>query len=375
MKWRYTSLLMVLLLLPSAAYSLDTHDKTVYFGDTVEIGDYEIRYRSEQGQASLTAGRWTGTSFLILKELEGTELYEKEGDRMNLSDELAVTILESGYDDTGRFMEMKIEAPEDVFSSGEISSSTPENLMISQGESAQIPLTIENTGFLNQSYDLRAETNSSLTVSYSFQDFNVSDVYVPAGEQNSLTATVEVSETAQPGRYTLALVANSSETTLRENFQVEVRGAEVEKDISLDVEESYSQTTAGGTIEVPLTVRNGASMGYIHPGMDEGPVLENVEFEVEVPEGWDYQLNPGGYSELASRDIERSMLTVEVPENAETGDYFIDVSVSSEDTSLEEPVQIRANVREQSEMGVVGLILMAVSLGLLIFVYRKFGRR
>lgn len=375
MNYRLAVLTVLIMAFTATACSMETHQTKIYFGETVEMQDYEIRYESDAGEAELTFGEWTDTSFLIHEEFRGSEIYEAEGEPFNVSDELKEEILRNGYDEDGRFVELSITGASDVFSSGEISSSTPDNLIISQGESAQIPLTLSNTGFLNQSYDLRAETNSSLSVSYSFQDFNVSDVYIPEGEENSLTALVEVPETAELGRYDLRLVAESEDTELSESFQVEIRGAEVEKDISLDVQESYTQTTAGETIEIPLTVRNGGSLSYVRPGMDEGPVLENVQFDVSVPDGWNYELNPEGYSQIDSRGAERSVLTVEVPENAQTGDFFIEVSASSDETSTEEPVEIRANVREQNQMGIVGVALMVLSLGLLVFVYRKFGRR
>jgi len=306
----------------------------------------------------------------IIEELEGVEIYESEGEKIEISENMSLVVERTGYDREGRFVELTLSAGKDVFSSGEISSSVPDKIIISQGESAEVPLTLSNTGYLNQTYSLSSKTNSSITTSFSYHDFNVTNVYVGAGEDESITATVEVPDTAELGTYDLGLVAENF-TTLSETLQVEVRGAEVEREISLDMRQSYKQAQPGKEIELQMWVRNGGR-GYRDTG---GVNIENVEFDISVPEGWEYSLSPETISTLNAHESEQIMLTVEIPENAQTGDFFIEASASSEKTSTEEPEEARVNISEESGMSVIGVILMVISLGLLIFVYKKFGRR
>lgn len=89
---------------------------------------------------------------------------------------------------------------------------------------------------VNQSFELGYISNSSLKASFSFQDFNVTDVYVPAGEKNSLSAEIEVPENAELGTYELDLTAEAG-TKLSKSFQIEIRGLELEKDISMELEQ------------------------------------------------------------------------------------------------------------------------------------------
>jgi uncharacterized membrane protein len=374
MNTKTSALLLFLAFFTFTGASMEyTQTTEIQFGETLEFDDYEIEYSEKHEEPNLRIGKWTETSFRVLEELEGSEIYSSEGETLNASDNLTVKIIETGFNQDGRFIKLELSSTGNVFASGELSSSTPENLIISQGESSEIPLTIENTGLLNQSYKLGVRSNSSISASFSFQDFNVTNVYVPAGEENSLTAEIEVPESAELGTYDLILTAED-DSKLSKNFQIEIRGKEMEKDISLDINQRFEQVEPGATVELPVTVMNGGS-GFIRPGTGGGPTLNNVEFDIGIPESWDYELQPQGYSELEYRDRERSRLIVEVPENAETGDYFVDVSASSDETSMDEPEEIRVNVQERSQMGIVGIVLMAVSFGLLIFVYRKFGRR
>ncbi|MFB6143947.1 MAG: NEW3 domain-containing protein [Candidatus Nanohaloarchaea archaeon] len=370
MKPRLT-IFAALLVLSISTVSATTQQTRLGYGEKLSFQDYEVRYGASNGDTSLTIGRWTDTSFLVIKEIQGIDIYESVGESFRLSANTSIEIVSTGHSDQGRFVKLSISSTEDIFSSGTMTSSTPENLIIQQGESADIPLTLENTGFVNQSYSLGYETNSSLKVSYSFQNFNVTDVYIPAGEQNSVTATVSVPETARIGTHVLRLTAGKG-TELSETFKVEVRGREVEKEISMDIDERFKQVSPGGKIQMPVTVTNGAGFYGVER---EGPELRNVTFNIAVPDGWEYELNPSRFQTLEYRDRRRAMLTVEVPENAQTGDFFVDISVSSNEASLEEPVQLRVNVKQKSKMGYIGVFLMLLSFGMLVVVYRKFGRR
>ncbi len=368
------SLAFILLFSTGIAVAADqdySHNQKLYFGDSMDIDDYVIEYKNNNDDDQmLRIGRWTGTSFHVIEEIEGIKIYESEGENFEISENMSLVIEQTGYDQEGRFIDLNILASKDVFSSGEISSSVPDKIIISQGESADVPLTLSNTGYLNQTYSLSSKTNSSLTTSFSYQDFNVTNVYVGAGEEESVTAKIEVPDTAELGTYDVSLVAENF-TKFSEDLKVEVRGAEVEREISLDLRQSYTQAQSGEEIELRMWVRNGGT-GY-RPG--GGVSLENVEFDVNVPNSWDYSLSPEAIGTLQSHESQQVMLTVEVPEDAQTGDFFIEASASSEETSMEEPEEVRVNIREESGMGVVGLILMAISLGMLVFVYRKFGRR
>lgn len=84
---------------------------------------------------NLRIGRWTDKSFRVIEELEGSEIiYQMEGETVEASDNFTVRIDKVGFEESGRFVELEISSTENIFSSGDLSSSSPENLIISQGE-------------------------------------------------------------------------------------------------------------------------------------------------------------------------------------------------------------------------------------------------
>lgn len=364
--------IVLLMLLSGAASQSYENDETIYFGEQEEVGDYIIKYEEDNGEDTLEIGKWTDTSFHIIEQISGFDIYEKEGESLNISEDLDVEIGTSGWDEDGRFLKLDIIANKEILSSGEIYSSAPSKIIVSQDNSADVPFTLENTGFLNQTYNLSIDTNASVEASFSFQDFNVTEVYVEAGEEESVTANLEVPENAELGNYRVHLIAENGEE-LSEEFQMEIRGAEVERSMELDINENYIAAKPSETKEIPITVRNSAGFGY--RADSTGAALENVEIEVTAPDSWEYELNPEGFSELDTRERQRAMLTLDVPAEASPGDYFVEISASSDKTSIESPSEIRFNVRDESGMSNVGLILMVLSLAALIFVYRKFSRR
>ena len=349
-----------------------SHDEKMYFGDEIDVGEYIVKYQNDRGDDVLQVGRWTDTSFRIMEEIEDDEIYESEGETLNVSKELSIGVGTSGWDEDGRYLNIDLISEKDIFSSGEIDSSAPSKIIVSQDGNADVPLTIKNDGYLNQTYNLSVETNASLEASFSFQDFNVTEVYVEAGEEESVTANLEVAENAELGTYEVSIVAENG-TKLSESINLEIRGAEVERSMELDINENYMASQPDETVEIPVTIRNSAGFGYMTDST--GAALENVEFEVTAPDSWDYEINPEGFSQLDTRERRQAMMTIDVPAEASPGDYFIEVSASSEKASIENPTQIRVNIREESGMSSVGLFLMALSLAALIFVYRKFSRR
>jgi hypothetical protein len=150
MSRKLSCLTLILLALAGTTIAADqsyNHDEKLYYGESMDIDDYVIEYKSSNdNQQMLRVGRWTGTSFRIIDEVEGTEIYESEGEKFRVSENMSIFIDQTGYDREGRFLDLNVSAGRDVFSSGELSSSVPDKIIISQGESAEVPLTLSNTG-------------------------------------------------------------------------------------------------------------------------------------------------------------------------------------------------------------------------------------
>lgn len=367
MKFKLLSLGIIFVFFAGLATSAGeyAHNTKLYFGESMDINDYVIEYGEDSvdNEQRFRVGRWTGTSFLVLEELEGMELYESEGEEIKISENLSLVLEQTGYDEDGRFVELKVSGDKSIFSSGEMSSSSPDKIIMSRGGSEEVSLTLSNTGYLNQSYTLGSETNSSLETSFGFQDFNVTEVYVAAGEEESVTANVKVPEHTEIGAYDLTLLAENL-TKLSETIQVEVRGAERHREMDIDIRRIYKELRPGESTEFRVYIGN-----------EGGAPLEDINVTATPPDGWDYRVENGFKEELKNRRRHRAVIAVEAPPDAEAGDYIMEVSAESKRTSIEEPRKVRIHVRKKSGLAYIGVALMMVSLLILAVVYRKFQRR
>ncbi len=68
------------------------------------------------------------------------------------------------------------------------------------------------------------------------------------------------------------------------------------------------------------------------------------------------------------------IVQVSVPADANPGDYFVNIEAEADEVDPETS-EVRINVTEETMLRYVGIVLMILSIGSLLGVYRKFGRR
>ncbi|MFB6100458.1 MAG: NEW3 domain-containing protein [Candidatus Nanohalobium sp.] len=235
-----------------------------------------------------------------------------------------------------------------------------------QGGEVTVPLTLKNTGIVNQTFTLNASHNSSMDISYSYRDFNITTLRVNTGESVDISALFDVPEMTEPGIYNIQLNA-VGKNAVSESITVDIRESQSrgrQKEISIDADQSYIGIKPGEEKQVPVRVRNQGDV-----------MLDNVEISVNAPKNWETSISRKKVPGLEQYESFRSIITVKAPVNADTGDSFLEVSASSDDTSTEQPARIRMTVQKESNLRYIGLGIMILSLGGLVFVYRKLGRR
>jgi uncharacterized membrane protein len=350
----------------SAAQTFSNQETVrVHHGDSLELDDYIFIYdtRSTEDGQYFQINLDKEDSDLILEQVE--DVYGSEGETFYVSDRnLSVEITHIGRDSDGRYLNLTIGSENNIFASAELKDSAPDRVIVSKGGNVEIPLTVKNTGLVDQSFNLSAVENTSMTTRFNFQGFNVSSIDVSPGEQKSVTAKIRVPEDTQVGEYKVDILA-AGETRISRSIDIEVRGQQIkrEREIDISIREMYLQANPGETLTIPIELRNRGNAP-----------LNNIGLETSAPTGWEKTVTPKK-ADLEERYEERTiMVELEVPQSAKAGDYFLEVSAKS-DKAETDSQEIRIYVQKKSGLSYVGIGLMAVSLLGLIIVYRKFGRR
>lgn len=362
-----TVILLVLTVLVCFNVSAQASEElNLYYGDEISLNQYTLSYTSDyDGVFEVKIDR-DGSNFLV-EQISQEELFDLEKPHtFNVSKDLDIMLNSVESDSDGLYLDLELTASENIFADAKLESSAPSKVFVGQGDEMTIPLNLENTGIVNQTFSLSAEHNTSADVSYSFQEFNVTKLKINTDESESIDAKIDVPETARTGTYDIEFVAENK-SRASESISLEIRESQEvnnERRIDLSSDQSYIGIKPGEQKEVSVRVRNSGNV-----------MLDNVELNVEAPESWETEIGRNNVPGIEEYGSFRSIVTVEAPANAETGDKFLEISASSDETSTEEPERIRMTVQQESNLRYIGLGIMTLSLGGLVFVYRKLGRR
>ena len=365
----FAAFLMVLS--ASMAYSATdyTEDFKMQLGITEQLGDHELRFftsEARNGSATLQYVDIEGDSSMIKGQLSGEELRDSVGKTFELDESFSFTLKEVNFVD--EYIELEVTTSKDAFASSKLSSDLPQRILISQDGTETVSVQLENTGVVNQTFNLSSEASPGVSTGFSYQGFNVSNIFVPAGEVKTISTRIEAAENANTGLQNLTIVADSGQSRAEEGLLLSIiEEQESEEEISrlsLNLAEQYKRTNPGEELTVPVTVRNSGRT-----------TLDNVNITVEGPEGWESKITPSEISSMERFRSSRVTVSINPPANVEPGDYFVDISASSDQVGVEEPERLRVNISEKSGLRYVGAGLMVFSLLALVLVYRRFGRR
>lgn len=367
---RLTAFLLLITVLTGTVQATGEYNETfkLDIGNDIELGSYELRYyESTDGDGVFQTGviKENGGT-LITEQLVGDEIKEAVESEQSLDNNLNYTISEAYRGIQGHYLLINAESTQDVFASAKLTSDNPQRVLVDQGGKVSFTVQLRNTGVVNQTFHLY-NTGQGVSSSFTYQGYNVSQVYVPYGETRTLTAELDVAENTATGLKNIEIVAENrsraSDSVLLSVLEKKSQ-EKGEPRIDVDLREQYARANPDETLSVPVTVRNSGRV-----------VLDDVSVSVEGPDGWTTEVLPAEFGSLDRYRSGRATLEIDVPADASPGDYFVDVSASSDQIGLEEPKQIRVNITEKSGLRYVGLVIMILSLSALIFVYRRFGRR
>ncbi len=357
------TLLLSLSLPAASAQTLDySHDMKLHSGEVQKLDNYIIGF-SEDGQEYLEVKYEKDRTTQILRQVESEMIYGSTPFNISIKDhDLRLFVRNIQSDSKGLYLNTTVYSDQNIFSGSKLVSDAPEKMIASRDETVVVPLELKNTGATNQTFELSA--NSSLPVSFSHTDFNITEIDVATRTSKTLDAQVEVPERARKGLHNITFVAEGK-TRSTENVTIEVRGEKKNRRLELDLDERYKVGEPGETITASLRV---TSRGDAE--------VNNVNVTAETPDSWSGNVRPSIIDNLRARyGNERVRVSIEVPQTVEPGDYFAEVNAFSDKTSIDEPKQIRIHIRGKSGLGKIGIGIMAFSLLLMAFVYRKFQRR
>jgi uncharacterized repeat protein (TIGR01451 family) len=232
------------------------------------------------------------------------------------------------------------------------------------------------------SFSLTLSNDTAQEVEFSFQASGPPGWTVdarPSGEAQAATAVVDaggtatVTVTADPpteepaGQYVFDVVATGNGLTAEAQLGVELTGNYEMRLTTADGRLS-TQATAGTASNFTVTVQNTGTAP-----------LANVTLSATPPAEWKVEFQPATIPAIEPNQSQPVTAVITPAGNAVAGDYVVSLSAQAAGTgdagAATAEAEIRTTVETSSVWGLVGIGVIALVLGGLLFVFRQYGRR
>jgi uncharacterized membrane protein len=310
-------------------------DVAVYDGNTRVEG----MLTTAEGKVSIGAPMGTYT---VKVTRPGYRAWEKEDVEVRIGQTVDLGIVP--LDKENFFAELRVKSP---------------SRMAAIGSNPQYEMTLKNAGRNDDTYTLsvlglpeqwyaRFKESSGATE-------EVSEIYIPSGEEKSLYLDFIPPYSVGVGEYNFTAVIGSAAREYEENLTLRLRRTYA-KSYRHDI-------NRGDTLAFDMTVSNAGT----------GGALTNIEVNMSAPQGWRVTVDPASIASLEPGERATVQVTVVPPADIVAGEYKVVALVKSDQDEAED--EYRIVVKEQSYVAVLGLLVMAGVVAGLWYMFRKYGRR
>ncbi len=194
-----------------------------------------------------------------------------------------------------------------------------------------------------------------------YEKRQISGLRVKAGETKGLDIQVTPTRNTRAGEYPVLIVVSSPPDQAQTELKVQVTG-NYKANVTTPSGALNAQATAGEESRVTLLVQNTGSGD-----------LTNVALSATKPDGWEVNFDPATIDRIPAGGSREVTMAVRPSGRAIPGDYMVRVTASNPQVS--EQASVRVTVSSPTGWGIVGLGIIALSLGGLYGVFRRFSRR
>jgi uncharacterized membrane protein len=232
--------------------------------------------------------------------------------------------------------------------------------------------TAEDT--LTYSVDLQNETPQQLTfelqavgprgwtVSVEPQgEADATSVTVDARGSQALTVEAVPPPQATEGDYVIRVDAVAGDQAVSTELLARITGV-VEMTFTTPDQRLNATVTTGSSTSVDVSIVNSGTA-----------TLNCLTLTGTGPSDWEITFEPSEITSVAPGDTAAAAATIVPSGNAVAGDYVVTLTASGE--GVEETLDIRVTVETSPLWGLVGLGLIALTLGAMVWVFRRYGRR
>jgi uncharacterized membrane protein len=186
---------------------------------------------------------------------------------------------------------------------------------------------------------------------------------VEAGATQGVTVEVTAPEDSPAGTFPVTVEATAGERTVTADLAVEITGS-YSMTLSTPDDRLSASGSAGGPTAISFEVTNTGTAP-----------LTGVAVTATPPSGWEVTFDPTTIPTIAPNDTATVNATVTPSGEAIAGDYVVQFSASAAEEAATGEAAVRFTVETSPVWALVGLGLIVLIVGGLLYVFRTYGRR
>ncbi len=212
-----------------------------------------------------------------------------------------------------------------------------------------------------QVYDLTAELPKGWNIKFKAHGKNVTSLRVDHQEKENITVELYAMYEAEPEKYDVRLTALSINETLNLDLEAVVEGSH-EISLTTPTRRLSDEIIEGNQKEIQLVVKNTATLP-----------LEEIKISAQTPPKWEATFEPTEIKELSPGATKNVTVTLKVPDKTIVGDYATTFRAKS--TNAEDEAVFRMTVVTSWITGWAGVLVILLTIALVYYLVRKYGRR
>jgi uncharacterized membrane protein len=221
--------------------------------------------------------------------------------------------------------------------------------------------TIRNSTGANQLYTLMGDSPQGWNVIFRYSGQQVTSVEVKENSNVSINIEIDPPDMIEAGTYKIPVhaVTNSSSADLV--LEAVIKGS-FAMDLSTPTGLLSTGITAGDQKRLELVLRNTGSAE-----------LKGIQFTAANPVNWEVTFDPKKIDVIQPGRTAQVFAIVKAPKKAIAGDYVTNIEAKTPEISAK--AQFRISVETSMLWGWMGILIIAVALGSVYYLFRKYGRR
>ncbi|MGQ9599460.1 MAG: COG1470 family protein [Anaerolineae bacterium] len=222
--------------------------------------------------------------------------------------------------------------------------------------------TLKNAGDEDLTVNLIADAPSDFRVSFKLGGQDVVSFPINADESKRLTIEAQPLAGVSAGSYPITVLAQGGEVQARLALTAEVTG---KSELNLTTPDGRLSASAHAGEETPLKLllqNTGTAPAY------------NIKLSASQPAGWTVKFEPEEVAELPANQQVEVTVKMQPASKAIAGDYVVTIRARPDEGSTES-AEFRITVLTSTLWGVVGVVLIAVAVGVVALAVMRFGRR